>query len=51
MDQYIGTPLEVRVDQAAGTFQVSRRVFTDQDVLELEHEKIFQQCWLYFGHD
>ena len=51
MDQYIGTPLEVKVDQAAGTFLVSRRVFTDRDVLDLEHEKIFQRCWLYCGHD
>ena len=47
MDQYIGAPLEVRVDQEAGTFLVSRRVFTDQDVLDREHEKIFQRCWLY----
>ena len=51
MDQYIGTPLEVRSDKDAGTFQVSRRVFTEQSILDLENEKIFQRCWLYFGHD
>ena len=51
MDQYIGTPLEVRSDKDAGTFQVSRRVFTEQNILDLENEKIFQRCWLYFGHD
>jgi p-cumate 2,3-dioxygenase alpha subunit len=51
MDQYIGTPLEVRTDKDAGTFHVSRRVFTDQNILDLENEKIFQRCWLYCGHD
>ena len=51
MDQYLGTPLQVRTDSASGTFQVSRRVFTDQSVLDLEHDKIFERCWLYFGHD
>jgi hypothetical protein len=43
MDQYIGSPLQVRTDLDAGTFQVSRRAFTDQNVLDLEHEKIFQR--------
>jgi p-cumate 2,3-dioxygenase alpha subunit len=51
MDQHIATPLGVRLDQASGLFQVSRRVFTDQTFLELEHQKIFEKCWLYFGHD
>ena len=32
-------------------FQVSRNVFTDPEFLKLEHEKIFEKCWLYFGHD
>ena len=41
MDQYIGTPLEVRSDKDAGTFEVSRRVFTEQNILDLENEKIF----------
>ena len=39
MDQYIGTPLEVRSDKDAGTFEVSRRVFTEQNILDLENEK------------
>jgi p-cumate 2,3-dioxygenase subunit alpha len=51
MDQFVGTPLEVRSDPQAGLFQVSRRVFTDPDILELEHRKIFEHCWLYCGHD
>ena len=51
MEQYIGGPLQVRSDNEAGVFQVSRRVFTDPDILALEHEKIFQRCWLYCGHD
>ena len=39
MDQHIATPLGVRLDQASGLFQVSRRVFTDPMFLELEHQK------------
>ena len=30
---------------------MSRRAFTDPSVLDLEHEKIFERCWLYCGHD
>jgi len=45
MDQYIGTSLDVRSDKDAGLFQVSRRVFTDPEILAREHEKIFQRCW------
>ena len=51
MDQLTGAPLEVRIDKQAGIFQVSRRVFTDQNILDLEHERIFAHCWLYCGHD
>jgi p-cumate 2,3-dioxygenase alpha subunit len=50
MDQQIKRQ-EVRVDPSSGIFQVSRKVFTDQKILDLEHEKIFERCWLYFGHD
>jgi p-cumate 2,3-dioxygenase alpha subunit len=51
MDQQITSPLQVRHDQDAGTFMVSRRVFTDPNILQLEHDKIFERCWLYCGHD
>jgi p-cumate 2,3-dioxygenase subunit alpha len=51
VEQRIETPAGIRVDQPNGLFQVSRKVFTDPEFLKLEHEKIFEKCWLYFGHD
>jgi p-cumate 2,3-dioxygenase alpha subunit len=41
----------IRVDLERNTFEVSRRVFTDPEVLRIEHERIFKKCWLYIGHD
>ncbi|GIX49619.1 MAG: aromatic-ring-hydroxylating dioxygenase subunit alpha [Candidatus Tectimicrobiota bacterium] len=38
-------------NRAEGLFRVHRRVFTDSHLLELEHERIFAQCWLYVGHE
>ena len=38
------------IDQKQGVFQVSRRAFTDADVLEREQAEIFDKCWLYLGH-
>jgi len=41
----------VKVDQARGIYQVSRRSFTDAPLFEQEVEKIFDRCWLYLGHE
>src|SRR5208283_4419172 len=38
-------------DLASTTFKVNRRAFTDPDILALERKKIFDQCWLYVGHE
>lgn len=38
-------------DREAGLFRVNRRVFTDPDILELEKRRIFEQCWIYAGHE
>lgn len=41
----------LKVDSEKGLFQVSRKVFVDLDVLQLERERIFKRCWLYLGHE
>ena len=41
----------VRVDEARGIFQVSRRAFVDGGVMEREYEAVFDKCWLYLGHE
>ena len=41
----------LRVDAAQGVFQVNRRVFVDTGVMEREFEAVFDQCWLYLGHE
>jgi p-cumate 2,3-dioxygenase subunit alpha len=35
----------------AGLFRVNRRVFTDPDILALERRRVFEQCWIYAGHE
>lgn len=37
------------VDTAAGT--VDRRVFWDDDIYELELERVFARCWLFLAHE
>ena len=37
-------------DRAASRFKVSRQVFVDEQILELERKRIFDKCWLYFAH-
>jgi len=37
-------------NQAEGLFRVNRRAFTDPHILELEKERVFDQCWIYVGH-
>jgi p-cumate 2,3-dioxygenase subunit alpha len=32
-------------------FQVNRRSLVDQNILDLEMEKIFDKCWIYVGHE
>ena len=34
-----------------GLFRVNRRVFTDPHILELEHQRVFEQSWIYAGHE
>src|SRR5919108_1806203 len=34
-----------------GLFRVNRRVFTDPHILELETRRVFEQCWVYAGHE
>lgn len=38
-------------DKERGEFKVSRRAFTDNNILELERRLIFDHCWLYLGHE
>jgi p-cumate 2,3-dioxygenase subunit alpha len=35
----------------AGLFRVNRRVFADPEILELERRRVFEQCWIYAGHE
>ena len=41
----------LRVDDAKGIFQVSRRAFVDTSLMEREYEAVFDRCWLYLGHE
>ena len=34
-----------------GLFRVNRRVFTDTVIGELEKRRVFEQCWIYAGHE
>ena len=40
----------IRDERDPSRFRVNRAVFVHPDVLELERERIFRQCWLYVGH-
>jgi p-cumate 2,3-dioxygenase alpha subunit len=41
----------IATDPARGIFQVARRAFTSDDILEAERRQIFDKCWLYVGHE
>jgi p-cumate 2,3-dioxygenase alpha subunit len=41
----------IHEDKAQGVFRVNRRVFTEEQVFELEREHIFERCWLYAAHE
>lgn len=47
----VAPPPLIRVDQARGIFQVSRRSFTDPALFEREYQQVFDRCWLYLGHE
>jgi p-cumate 2,3-dioxygenase alpha subunit len=38
-------------DEAAGIFRVNRRAFTEAEYLEVERRQIFENCWVYAGHE
>lgn len=38
-------------DRDGGRFKVARETFTSQEVFEKERDLIFQNCWLYLGHE
>ncbi len=38
-------------DEQAGTFRVSRNVFCDERILNVERERVFERNWLYLGHE
>ena len=38
-------------DREAGRFRVSRRVFSDPQILLQEQQRIFARCWLYLAHE
>ncbi len=40
----------VRDDPQGFLFQVSRKAFVEEAVLEAERRQIFDTCWLYLGH-
>jgi p-cumate 2,3-dioxygenase alpha subunit len=47
-----GSPEGLVIDnQKDGLFRVNRRALTDPHVLEWEKERIFDQCWIYAGHE
>ena len=45
----LGELIDERPDQ--GVFRVHRRMFTDQDVFELEMKHIFEGGWVFIGHE
>lgn len=40
----------IRDDRVNGLFRVSRRAFTDPEILETERREVFDRSWLYAGH-
>lgn len=41
----------IATDADRGIFQVARRAFTSEGILESERRQIFDKCWLYVGHE
>ena len=47
-----GAPKGLVIDNHKdGLFRVNRQAFTDPHVLALERERVFDQCWIYAGHE
>ena len=38
-------------DRERGIFRVHRSVMTSPDLFDREHEQIFNNCWIYLGHE
>ena len=38
-------------DKERGIFRYHRSAMTSEEILELERERIFDKCWLYFCHE
>ena len=38
-------------DREAGLFRVNRQAFRSPEILSLEHERVFERCWIYAGHE
>lgn len=41
----------IAIDAERGRFQVARRAFTSESILEAERSEIFDKCWIYVGHE
>lgn len=41
----------LRVEEANHTFLVNRASMARDDIFRAEHERIFEKCWLYLGHN
>ena len=38
-------------DEATGVYRANRRIFTDEDIFELEMKHIFEGNWVYLAHE
>ena len=38
-------------DREAGIYRANRRIFTDEDIFELEMKHIFEGNWIYLAHE
>ena len=38
-------------DPAAGVYRANRRIFTDEEIFELEMRHIFEGNWIYLAHE
>jgi benzoate/toluate 1,2-dioxygenase subunit alpha len=38
-------------DREAGVYRTNRRIFTDEEIFELEMKHIFEGNWVYLGHE
>ena len=38
-------------DREEGLFRVNRRVFTEPHILDFERRRVFEQSWIYAGHE